>query len=173
MLHRQEMAQYVANVDAALNALKQNHLIVCNNTNEPTGAYPFTLEERIHQVSANGHKVHCMCALDALAVSPMFSTTTTITSNCHLTKEPITITQHELEIQNQTDVSKVCFGINWNAASENTTCAESLCTEMIFLKNDFVAEEWVGADSEQRQLFQLQDAIEFAARFFVPLIKEA
>lgn len=169
-LTRDEMAQYVDDLDEAVNILKNNDLVVFNADEEPIGAYPFTMEERGHIVSVNGHTVYCMCALDALAVSPMFNIPTKITSRCHITNEPIIIQQHKLKLLSQTGLPNIYLGINWDAASENSCCADSLCTEMIFLANDFVADSWCGEAQEQRQIFQLNDAIDFAARFFLPLI---
>jgi len=171
-LNRAEMAQYVDDLDKAVDILEHNDLVVFDNEKEPIGAYPFTMEERVHMVSVNGHTVHCMCALDALAVSPMFNMNTEITSHCHVTNDPITIQQHGLTTLNQNDVSDTYFGINWDAASENNCCADSLCTEMIFLKNKLVAYNWLTEAPDHRQIFQLNDAIDFAARFFVPLVNE-
>lgn len=171
-LSRDEMACYVDDLDEAVNTLKKNDLVVFNANEEPIGAYPFTMTERAHIVSVNGNTVHCMCALDALAVSSMFNIATEITSRCHVTDDPIIIQQHGLKIFNPSDDANIYFGINWDAASENSVCADSLCTEMIFLKNEFVAGCWLGDSQGQRQIFQLNDAINFAARFFVPLINE-
>lgn len=168
-LNREEMTEYVDDLDKAVNILKEKDLVVFNSDEEPIGAYPFTMKERAHQVSVNNHNVHCMCAFDALAVSPMYNMPVKITSHCHVTNSPIAIEQHGLDALNQTDVY---FGINWNAASANSCCADSLCTEMIFLKNGLVAENWLAEAPDQRQTFHLNDAIEFAARFFVPLLNE-
>lgn len=171
-LNRGEMAPYVDDLDQAVSTLKHADLVVFNDSGEPIGAYPFSMEERIHRVSVNGHTVHCMCALDALAVSPMFNMPTEITSQCHVTNDSITIQQQGLVMLNEADVSHIYFGINWSATSENSCCADSLCTEMIFLKNGFVADSWLAEIPDQRQIFPLNDAIEFAARFFVPLVNE-
>ncbi|MBU3953423.1 MAG: alkylmercury lyase family protein, partial [Proteobacteria bacterium] len=48
--------------------------------------------------------------------------------------------------------------------------ANSLCTEMMFLTDRAVAEEWLSQDPENRQVFDLEEAIEFGARFFTPLM---
>jgi hypothetical protein len=171
-LTRNEMALHVDDIDAAVKILQRDDLVVFNDDGEPIGAYPFTMEEREHIVSVNGHTVHCMCALDALAVASMFDLPTRITSRCHVTNEPVTIRQTGRNTPKQSNTSPLYFGINWSAASDNSCCANSLCTEMIFLKNKTVAKNWLGEAPEQRQIFALNDATDFAARFFGPLIHE-
>lgn len=171
-LTRSEMALLVDDIDEAVNILKRDDLVVFNDNGEPVGAYPFTMEARDHIVGVNGHTLHCMCALDALAVASMFDLPTRITSRCHVTNEPVSIQQTGRNAPKQKNTSPLYFGIDWSAASGNSCCADSLCTEMIFLKNHSVANSWLGEAPEQRQIFPLDDAIDFAARFFVPLIRE-
>lgn len=167
----EEMAQQVDDIDAAVDLLKQKDLVLFDNHGEPTGAYPFTMEKREHQITVNGYTVHCMCALDALAVSPMFNLPTEITSCCYVTSEPIHIRQHGSIING--NAQNIYFGINWSAASENSCCADSLCTEMLFLNDKVVAENWQKHAPEHREIFNIHDAIEFAARFFVPLLNNS
>ena len=170
-LNRDEIAQRVDNVDEAIKTLQQNDMVVFDGRGEPIGAYPFTMEKRGHKVSVNGHLVHSMCALDSLAISPMYGVELEINSVCHVTGEPVVIMQNGLEILNADDVQDVYFAINWNAASANSCCADSLCTEMIFLKGESVANHWFDEDKEHRQVFELDEAVEFAAGFFRPLME--
>lgn len=170
-LSRGEIAQRVDNVDEAVKTLQQNDMVVFDDRGEPVGAYPFTMEKREHKISVNGHLVHSMCALDSLAVSPMYGMELEINSVCHVTGEPVVIRQKGLEILNVSDVQDVYFAINWNAASANSCCADSLCTEMIFLKGESVANNWLDEDTEHRQIFTLSEAVEFAAGFFMPLLE--
>ncbi|MES0328191.1 MAG: organomercurial lyase, partial [Gammaproteobacteria bacterium] len=144
---------------------------VFDGRGEPIGAYPFTMEKRGHKVSVNGHLVHSMCALDSLAISPMYGVELEINSVCHMTGEPVVIMQKGLEILNADDVQDVYFSINWNAAFANSCCADSLCTEMIYLKGESVANHWFDEDKEHRQVFALDEAVEFAAGFFTPLLE--
>ena len=76
------------------------------------------------------------------------------------------------EIQNKADVSEVHFGINWSAASACGSCADSLCTEMLFLKDTKTAEGWLNDDAENREIFTLPDAVEFATGFFKPMMQQ-
>lgn len=168
-LNKHAIARQVENIDETIKVLKDNDMVVFDDDGEPIGAYPFTMEQREHEVTVNGHKVHCMCALDALAVSPMFGKQTTINSICHVTGEPVSIQQRNREIINSDDNKDVYFGLSWNSAANNC-CATSLCTEMIFLKGKQVADQWLAKDAENREIFNLSDAVDFAAGFFVPLM---
>lgn len=168
-LNKNAIAMQVENIDEAIKVLKENDMVVFDDDDEPIGAYPFTMEQREHEVAVNDHKVHCMCALDALAVSPMFDKETTINSICHVTGEPVSIQQRNREIINSDDIEDVYFGLSWNSAANNC-CATSLCTEMIFLKGQQVADQWLAEDAENREIFNLSDAVDFAAGFFVPLM---
>ncbi|MDH5386818.1 MAG: alkylmercury lyase family protein [Gammaproteobacteria bacterium] len=170
-LNKNEIAQRVDNIDEAIKILQQNDMVVFDGEGEPVGAYPFTMEKRGHRISVNGHLVHSMCALDSLAISPMYGVELEINSACHVTGEPVLIRQKGLNILNASDVQDVYFAINWNAASANSCCADSLCTEMIFLKGELLANNWFNQDTEHRQIFTLDQAVEFAAGFFMPLLE--
>ena len=170
-LSRTEIAQQLGNIAEFIKVLKDNDMVVFDNNDEPVGAYPFTMEPREHEVTVNGHIVHSMCALDALAVSPMFELETNIHSRCHVSKKPVAIHQHKHEILDADNNDDVFFGISWNSAAHNC-CATSLCTEMIFLKGEQLADQWQAEDADNREIFNLRDAIEFAAGFFVPLMKK-
>ena len=170
-LSRNEIAQRVDNVDEAIKTLQQNDMVVFDGEGEPIGAYPFTMEKREHKITVNGHLVHSMCALDSLAISPMYGLELDINSVCHISGEPVVIRKKGFEILNASEVQDVYFGINWNAASANSCCADSLCTEMIFLKGDVIANNWLNEDVEHRQIFALDEAVQFAAGFFVPLLQ--
>ena len=170
-LSRGEIAQRVDNVDEAVKTLQQKDMVVFDDRGEPVGAYPFTMEKREHKISVNNHLVHSMCALDSLAVSPMYGIELEINSVCHVTGEPVVIRQKGLEVLNASDVQDVYFGINWSAASANSCCADSLCTEMIFLRGESIANNWFDEDTEHRQVFTLSEAVEFAAGFFMPLLE--
>ena len=166
-LSRGEVAERVSNAEQALTNIANNKLIVLDADGNPSGAYPFTSEEREHKIYVNGVTVHCMCALDALAVSPMFNLPTVIDSQCRVTGEPIHLEQNGTTFSDGT--LDAWFGINWGAAATDTVCAESLCMEMMFLANESVAREWLAESPDTREVFDLPSAVAFAAGFFVPL----
>lgn len=169
-LTRDEVEGIVGNAAQALNNVVDSRLIVLDADGKPAGAYPFTSQEREHRVHINGVSAHCMCALDALSVSPMFNTPTIIDSQCRVSGDSIHIEQNGTTFSDGT--LQAWFGINWGAAAGDITCAESLCLEMIFLANAEVAGQWLAESLDTREIFDLQSAVEFAAAFFVPLAKK-
>ena len=170
-LNRAELSQRVESVDELVIIFQDKDLVVFSSNGEPVGAYPFTMETRKHELHVNGHLLHCMCALDSLAVSSMYDIELEIKSACDLSDETIVIRQKGFELINLSEIDDIFFAINWNAASADSCCANSLCTEMIFIKGEHVAESWFNTDSENREIFTLPDAVEFAAGFFTPLVK--
>ena len=80
ILTLEEMDPYVDNLDEAVDILISNDMVTFSEDGDPVGAYPFTMEKREHKIQVNGYQVHAMCALDALAVSPMFNMDTEINS---------------------------------------------------------------------------------------------
>ena len=169
-LNRAEIMSRVKNIEEVITLFKEKDLVVFNGAGEPLGAYPFTMESRIHQLTVNNYQLNSMCALDALAVSPMFNTPVEITSECHVTQDRVYVKQSAFDILNSDEVIGLYFGINWGSASGSCCCANSLCGEMIFLKGEDVMSDWLNADLENRETFKLDEAIEFAARFFVPVL---
>jgi mercuric reductase len=170
ILSRDEMGHYVSNLEDAVNILKERDMVVFAEDGEPLGAYPFTMEEREHTVQVNGHRVHAMCALDALAVGPMFEKETQVVSRCRVTGDQVSIHQAGNTILNPEEAGGVCFGIIWGAANADISCADSLCTEMMFLRDSEIARQWLADDPKNREVFTLQEAVEFGDRFFTPLV---
>jgi len=170
ILSREEMAQYVDNLEEAIRVLTSHDMVVFSENGDPIGAYPFTMEAREHKVRVNGRQVYAMCALDALAVSPMFETKTQVNSICRITGDPVTIEQSGKTIENLDESGDIHFGIIWGAASDGACVADSLCMEMMFLLDNTVANQWLAEDLDNREIFTLPEAVEFGARFFVPLM---
>ena len=171
ILSRKQMAEQVSDLDAAVNVLKSHDLVVFSTEGDPVGAYPFTMDAREHKVLVNGYEVNAMCALDALAVSPMFEMDTQISSICRVSGDHLTIKQSGETIENQNEAGAVHFGIIWGAANACFCCADSLCMEMMFLRDDDIAQQWLAEDPDNREIFTLPEAVEFGARFFVPLMQ--
>ena len=157
----------------ALRLLCDQDMIVSNAQGEVTGAYPFTSAARTSRVEINGHTVYAMCALDALAPAAMAQGKSRVISACAVTQAEVVV---ELDDQTilHTDASRDLFvGINWQAASSASSCAASLCTEMLFLKGNAVALQWQAGNAEFREIFTLAEAVQFAAAFFVPLLSSS
>ena len=170
ILTRDEMALWVDDVPEAINVLSDYDMVTFSESGEPVGAYPCTMLPREHQVQVNGHQIHAMCALDALAIAPMFGETTQITSQCRVTGNPVKIDMRGETILNLAEVQAVHFGIAWSAAAAGSCCADSLCLEMNFLYDGETAVQWLTDDADSREIFTLLEAVQFASRFFVPLL---
>lgn len=159
-----------ANASVAIKSIAARKLIVVDKDGAPYGAYPFTSENRKHQVHLGDVMVHCMCALDALAVSPMLNKQTKVESRCHVSDARVYLEQNGCAFSRGT--LDVWFGIDWGAARGGSVCAQSLCMKMIFLENQSLAIEWVADSPETREVFDLASAAEFASCFFKPLAKK-
>lgn len=170
-LNRAEISRRVDSIEEVIDAFTEKDMVVFAGNGEPMGAYPFTMQRRKHQVTVNGFLVHCMCALDSLAVGTMFDIETRIDSVCDVTSEAIHIKQRGMELLNAEELDDVFFGIDWGAADSNSCCADSLCMEMLFLKGRDIADRWLDEKPHQREIFTLDDALDFAAGFFNPLLQ--
>ena len=138
---REEMAQHVDDIDTAIAILKEKDLVVFNDNNEPTGAYPFTMKQREHRVTVKGNNVHCMCALDALSVSPMFNLPTEISSCCHVTTSPIAIRQQDSSVNKE--AKGIYFG-NYQNIDRYLTCNMLSSLVLAFLYHYFQTETHQG-----------------------------
>jgi len=154
-------------VATALKTLQEKDLAVLNDNGKLVGSYPMTVEDTSYTIKVNGHEIHGMCALDSLGVSPMFGKKVQIESSCHATGEPISLEQDGPDIIEAKPSKDIHFGIIWS--SPTGCCAHSLCTEMVFLKDKETATAWE-KECASREVYNLDEAIEFSSRFFVPLV---
>jgi mercuric reductase len=137
---------------------------------EVVGAYPITTESTPHRVILCGHTVNAMCAVDALVISPMFGHQTWIESRCDATGAPIRIFQHGVQILEASPSPEIRVGIRWQATEG--CAAHTLCAEMVYLKDEQVAEAWRKAHGPSVDLLTLPEAIELGIAFFLPLLEE-
>lgn len=167
---RAEIAARVGDdrVDTSLALLADDDLVVLSaDRREILGAYPVTSESTPHELRVNGHRIHAMCALDALSVGPMYGVPVAIRSHCRITAAPIHIRQDgECLIEANPPTTRV--GIRWQAPSGSA--AHSLCMEMVFLQDDDAAARWHGGDLQNHSLYTLEQAVAFGARYFRPLL---
>jgi len=155
-------------VEAALKALQEKDLAVLDCNGKLVGSYPMTVEDTPHKIKVNGHEINAMCALDSLGISPMFGKKVQIESKCHATGEPVYLEQDSSDIVDAKPSKDIHFGIIWS--SPTGCCAHSLCMEMVFLKDKETAEAW-GKECSSREVYDLDEAIEFSSKFFVPLVQ--
>lgn len=170
ILNREEIAALVDGVDLAIQALTDGGLVILSQSGELSGAYPFTMEARMHKIKINNQLIHAMCALDSLAASPMFGRAAEIESHCCVSGKPIRILQSSDGGIESVKPGDIYFVIDWGAFSEGTICADSLCLEMNFIAGEIQAEQWLNEGRDRREIFSLPDAVEFSSRFFVPLL---
>lgn len=157
------------NRKSELKELDEKDLIVIDKaTNEITGAYPFSLKETAHHVFLANTNLYAMCAFDAISIAPVFNVSTTVKSHCHISNEEIEIHQSGDKVQSVKPSRDIHIGIKWQQTG--TCAAESLCMEMVFLKNKEVATGWMESD-ENISIFPLDDAIKFSINYFKPLIE--
>ena len=151
---------------ATLQQLEAVRLIVLANGSIST-AYPFSAQNRGYHITTTFGPAEAVCAFDALAISSMFSLPTRIDATCRLSGKAITIQQQGSELE--TD-DTVIAAIDWSAANDGQSCSASLCTEMLLIANEALADKWQAEQTTQRQLFTLQEAQRFISTFFLPLV---
>ncbi len=170
-LTRPEVAALVGEgeVDAAIARLGKDDLVVLSkDQRQIVGAYPVTSEATPHEVHVNGQILYAMCALDALAVSPMYEVPVEIRSRCRVSGDTVCITQDGMRIM-EARPPTVRVGVRWQMPSGDHA-AHSMCMEMVFLRDDATAAAWHGGDLDHHSVFTLDEAIPFGARFFKPLL---
>jgi mercuric reductase len=168
---RVEIAALVGDdqVDAAITRLGGADLVVLSaDQREIVGAYPVTVEQTPHEVHVSGHMIHAMCALDAVSVGPMYDLPVEICSRCRVTGEAICIKQQGARILEATPQT-ARVGVRWQYPSGDHA-AHSMCMEMVFLKDDAAAAAWHGGDLQHHSVFTLDQAVQFGAKFFNPLL---
>ncbi len=157
------------NNESQLKELDKNDLIVLDkSTNEISGAYPFSLKKTAHHVFLENADLYAMCAFDAISIAPVFAVSTIVKSHCHITNEIIEIKQDANTIKSVKPSKDIYIGIKWQ--STGSCAAESLCMEMVFLKDKEIAKGWMGSD-ENISIFPLNDAVKFSINYFKPLIE--
>lgn len=154
----------------ALNALAEQDLLVLNSQGEIRGCYPFTCEQREHLALMGDRRMHAMCALDLLSIAPMFQTRLRLESRCRLTGEPLWVEQEADRILSRSE-PEPWVAIDWAAESAGC-CADSLCTEMMFIVGEQAARNWRQENPQQRDVYDLAQAIAFGDRFFSPLLSD-
>jgi hypothetical protein len=151
---------------ATLQALETAGLIVLD-AGRIVAAYPFAAEDRGYQVTSEYGRAEAVCAFDALAIGSMFKLPTRIAATCRCSGAAITIQQ----VGDQFETERaVIAAIDWSAADSNKSCAASLCTEMMFIGDKPLADEWQARHRSQRELFTLPQAHSFICAFLLPLV---
>lgn len=166
-----EVAGHLSGTDAGavLRRLDSDDLIVLGTRGDVVlGAYPLTVEETPHRLQLNGIEINGMCALDAIAVAPLFNTEVIIESVCHVEGVPLRLRlrgPHLIEAHPSGDMR---VGIRWQKPTE--CAAHSMCREMVFLLDEPTGRFWKSQDPDRISLFRLTEAVELGHRYFKPLL---
>ncbi|TNF96065.1 MAG: hypothetical protein EP297_10780 [Gammaproteobacteria bacterium] len=172
-LTRDEIAETIGieHVTEALTILGKNDLVVLNEEGtEAVGAYPLTTAVTPHQLQIGDCEIYAMCALDAVSVAPMFNADVMIHSRCHMTKDTVRIHMHGDEVIETMPIEPM-VGIRWQIPCG--VAAHSMCMEMVFIKDQEMAQVWQSEDTENISLFNLPDSIAFGSSFFLPLMENS
>jgi len=143
-------------------------VVVSRDGTQIVGAYPMTTEPTPHLLVLPGRTIHAMCAVDALSVAAMYGGEVEIESKCRVTDAPVRVKMDGARIVSASPESAL-VGVRWDEAS-GVPAAHTLCMEMVFLRDQAAAKQWSGGDSESHTVLSLEEAAEFGARFFQPLV---
>ena len=153
---------------SALQQLADADLLVLDGGGRIVGAYPFTTEATDYRLQLAAVTVNAMCAVDALAVAPVFQCETRIASRCGVTGTPVALRQRGSELLEATPAD-LRVGVHWR--EPDTCAAHSLCREMLFLWNDDTAWQWRGQAPAHRSVYPVCEAMLLGQRFFAPLLQ--
>ena len=176
-IHREILNSFATKAKAAedidpaiLKILESNDQVVLDESKTKViGAYPFSLKKTAHRIYNDDIDIYAMCAFDAIAIAPVFNVTMNVESHCYVTKDPIEISQSANELISVKPSKDIYIGIRWQSAG--SCAAESLCMEMLYLKDEAIAKQWQGGN-EDYSIYPLPDAIEFATKYFKPLLSD-
>ncbi len=121
-----ECAAFLGVEDAGgvLARLAEDDLIILRGDGTIEGAYPFTTSQTAHRVDLMGRTVHAMCALDALAMAPMFDADAVVDSRCEVSERRLRIEQSGPQLVAARPTVSIHVGIQWGATG--ATAARSL-----------------------------------------------
>ncbi|MBL8341009.1 MAG: hypothetical protein JNL30_06020 [Rubrivivax sp.] len=172
-----EKAAGALDVDDALQALSAADLVVLGpprdegGSRSVVGAYPVTTQRTPHALRVRARCeapwVWAMCAIDALAVAPVFETEVQVDSRCRISGMPVRVRQQGervVEVQPAT----LCVGVRWQAPIGHA--AHSLCMEMVFLLDADAARQWHAGALDRHDVYSVDEAMRFGAGFFRPLL---
>jgi len=160
----------VRNEISSRNAEANESGVLDDKAGEIVGAYPMTTEATPHQVAVNGHRLYAMCAVDALAIGPIFDAETLIQSRCHVTGAPISINQKGGEILETKPSPAIQVGVRWQRLT--ACCAHDMCRQMVYFKDLETAMAWQVQDPSLNELFTLKEAVDLGRTFFLPLLAD-
>ena len=157
-----------AAVPPLLDELRRRDLVVLDGE-LIVGAYPFTDQDRGHEVTLDGRALNAMCAVDALGIGAMTDRDISIASSCRHCGAPIRITTRDrgrvlADVEPQTAVM-------WQSVRYEDACAaNSLCATTTFFCSDEHLSAWRRERSADEPGFRLSidEGLEAGRALFGP-----
>jgi mercury(II) reductase len=157
-----------AAVPPLLDELRRRDLVVLDGE-RIVGAYPFTDQDRGHEVTLDGRALNAMCAVDALGIGAMTDRDISIASSCRHCGAPIRITTRDrgrvlADVEPQTAVM-------WQSVRYEDACAaNSLCATTTFFCSDEHLSAWRRERSADEPGFRLSidEGLEAGRALFGP-----
>ena len=161
------------NVRRLLQRLRKRDLVVLSDDGERiTGAYPFTDNKTEHRVTVGDQTVYAMCAIDALGIGYMHGSDVTIDSSCRATGRPIRIATKNQGAQ--LDSYEPGNAVVWSGIRPTQgTAATSLCTVLAFFSSAEELEKWRVEKHPDQQGYPLsmQEGFEVGKAIFGPMLR--
>ncbi|MBN9049021.1 MAG: bifunctional organomercurial lyase/mercury(II) reductase MerBA [Rhizobiales bacterium] len=157
-----------AAVPPLLENLRRRDLVVLDG-GRVVGAYPFTDQDRDHQVMLDGRVLNAMCAVDALGIGAMIDRDVSIASGCRHCGAPIRITTRDLG-RELADVEPRT-AVMWQSVRYEDACAaSSLCETTVFFCSDEHLSAWRRERSADELGFRLsiEEGLEAGRALFGP-----
>jgi mercury(II) reductase len=157
-----------AAVPPLLDELRRRDLVVLDGE-RIVGAYPFTDQDRGHQVTLDGRVLNAMCAVDALGIGAMTDRDVSIASSCRHCGAPIRITTQDRG-RMLADVEP-WTAVMWQSIRYEDACAaSSLCATTAFFCSDEHLFAWRCERSTNEPGFRLsiEEGLEAGRALFEP-----
>ena len=131
------------------------------------GAYPFSTRPTGHHLLIDQTiEVDAMCAIDAIAVAPVFGVSTEVRSSCAQSGRQLQISQ-DPHAAPKAEPNSVHLGIRWQVPVGSAST--SMCREMVFLADAENATAWAASGGEA-SVYDLNEGVEFASLLFDHLV---
>jgi mercuric reductase len=112
-----------------------------------------------------------MCAIDAVAVAPMFNTKVSIHSRCPVSGAEVAVKMSGSAILELMPGPDVQIGVWWR--EPGAVAAKNFCPGVMFLRDIAAARTWQGGRSSDHDFASIAEAVQVAERFFRPLMLDA
>jgi mercury(II) reductase len=155
-------------VPPLLDKLRRRDLVVLDGE-RIVGAYPFTDQDRGHQVTLEGRILNAMCAVDALGIGAMTDRDISIASSCRHCGTLIRITTRDRG-RVLADVEPRTAGMWQSVRYEDACAASSLCATTAFFCSDDHLSAWRREHSADEPGFRLsiEEGLEAGRALFGP-----